>query len=135
MDMSDETNITLGQMVGQVDVALGVKNDAGDKVKINVTIDFSTASDQDVRQWLGSNRVIAGQRPWRSLSKDELEGLNGKVFMAQDIGKKVKSRAEQINALIGAGLPKNLAEFAIDNPVEFAQVTCELESGLGGDDE
>ena len=118
------SNNTLGMAIGSVKQALSITNEANEKVSITVSIDFSTASDQDVRQWLTSNRIIAGQRPWRKLSKGELEALNGKTFVAQDVGRKVKSRTEQIQAFINAfvasgvdeNMAKTLATAAIDNP-------------------
>ena len=95
----------------------------GTSVTNTIYVDFSTASDTDIKNWLVSNRVIAGQRPWKNLTEDELKDLDGKTFVAQTIGTKVKTREEQVQALESAGLPRNLAEFAVDNPAEFAKVT------------
>ena len=117
----------IGQMLGVVTHAFSITNDAGDKQTLSVKIDFRTASDQDIKTWITSNRIIAGQRPWRALSKAELEALNGSTFIAQDIGRKVKSREERIQAYVNAGIPRKLAEVAIDNPVKFAEVMGEVE--------
>jgi hypothetical protein len=113
-----EDNI-LGKAIGKVSHSFNITNDAGNKVSLTITVDFSTASDQDIKSWLVSNRVIAGQRPWRALSKAELKAINGRTFMAQNIGQKVKSREEQIQTLVAAGLPRKLAEFSVDNPAAF----------------
>jgi hypothetical protein len=87
----------IGQLIGIVKHTFSIKNNAGDEVKgITIKIDFSTVNDTDIQSWLCSNRVIAGQRPWRGLSAEELEGLNGKTFNANTIGQKVKSREEQL---------------------------------------
>jgi hypothetical protein len=109
----------LGRAIGKVSHSFNITNSNDEKVSLTVAVDFSTASDQDIKSWLVSNRIIAGQRPWRALSKVELEALNGKTFIAQNIGQKVKSREEQIQALQAAGLPRKLAEFSVDNPAAF----------------
>jgi len=114
----------IGRAIGIVKHTLSITNVHEDKVQITVNVDFRTASDVDIKTWLTSNRVIAGQRPWRSLSKDELEALNDQTFIAQNIGQKVKSREEQLvtleNGFISAGVDaakaKLLAMTAMDNP-------------------
>ena len=115
---------TLGQRIGEVSKACKVTNAKGEAVTINVNIDFSASTDTDIRSWLASDRIIAGQRPWRALSKSELEALDGQTFSANTIGTKVKSREEQIASLIvtftNAGLTHakalELAEAAMNNP-------------------
>ena len=124
--MNDLTNKTIGQAIGVVEHSFNITNDAKEKVQLRVKIDFTTASDNDIKGWLTSNRVIAGQRPWRSLSKEELQELDGQTFIAQSIGQKVKSREEKVQALVNAGLPRELAEFSVDNPEEFARVVGAL---------
>ena len=121
----DTTNDkTLGQRIGKVSKACKVTNAKGDAVTINVIIDFSTSSDSDIRTWLASDRIIAGQRPWRALSKKEIEELDSQTFNANSIGTKVKSRSEQLNDLmtvfVNAGVDATqayeLATAALDNP-------------------
>jgi hypothetical protein len=115
----------LGKAIGKVSHSFNITNSNDEKVSLTVAVDFSTASDSDIKAWLVSNRIIAGQRPWRALSKIELESLNGKTFVAQNIGQKVKSREEQIQQLVAAGLPRKLAEFSVDNPQAFQEaVNC-----------
>ena len=84
----------IGQSIGIVDHSFSITNDHGDKVTVSAKVDFSTATDQDIKGWVISNRIIAGQRPWRALSKSELEGLKDQTFLAQNIGRKVKSEEE-----------------------------------------
>ena len=110
---------TLGRMIGRIKHNLSITNDAKEKVQLGITIDFSTATDLDIKGWAVSNRVIAGQRPWRSLSEDELLDLDGQTIMAVDIGRKVKSRQERIASYTSMGLPLNLAETAVDSPDRF----------------
>lgn len=115
---------TVGKAIGIVSHSFSIKNDRDEKVTLNIKVDFRTCSDQDIKGWIASNRIIAGQRPWRSLSLDELKELNGKTFNANSIGQKVKSRREQLNDLVttftnaGVGLEKanQLATAALDNP-------------------
>ena len=99
----DTTNDkTLGQRIGKVSKACKVTNAKGDAVTISVIIDFSTATDMDIRTWLASDRIIAGQRPWRALSKQEIEELDSMTFNATSIGTKVKSETETTQAMLNS---------------------------------
>ena len=121
---------TIGATIGIVKHTFSIKNDAGDKVQLTIEVDFNTASDTDIKAWLVSNRVIAGQRPLRTLSKEELENLNHTTFIAQDIGRKVKSREEQIQTLVSAGLSEKLARFKLDSPDKFQAAMNKYEAAL-----
>lgn len=113
----------LGQAIGVVSHTFSIKNDMGDEVKsLTVKIDFSSASDNDVKNWLCANRVIAGQRPWRKLNLKELKALDGKTFKATTIGMKVKSIAEQRAAIEQVLRAAGVAEEDLD-----AMVTAALE--------
>lgn len=125
---------TIGKMIGVVGHTCKVsQSKGGASTTINIKIDFSTATDQEIVSWLVSNRAIAGQRPWRDLSIDELNDLNGQTFVAQSIGQKVKSRQEKIQALVNAGLPESLAIFSVDNPEAFNKVVGNLDLTKGED--
>ena len=113
---------SLGKLIGVVNHTFSITNDNKDKVQLSIDIDFTGASDQDIKGWLVSNRIIAGQRPWRKLDRDELEGMKDGVFISQNIGQKVKGRSEKVRDLINVGIPEDLAGFAVDNPVEFKKV-------------
>ena len=118
---------SLGELIGLVSHVFSITNDAGDKVQLNINIDFTGASSQDIKGWLVSNRIIAGQRPWRKLGKGELESLGGRSFAAESIGRKIKERgkrgrSEKIEDLIDAGIPEDLAGFAVDNPEGFKEI-------------
>ena len=110
---------TLGKLIGKVRHSFKIKNDDNETVQLTITVDFSTSSDIDVKSWLVANRVIAGQRPWRALSAAELKALNGQTFIANEIGRKVKSRAERIAVYTSMGLPVAMATIAVDNPAKF----------------
>lgn len=120
--MSETTTNTLGLAIGLQKHSCKVTLPTGESASISVYVDYSTASDNDIINWLNSNRIIAGQRPWRGLSLDEVKALDGQTFTAQNIGQKVKSREEKVQALVNAGLPRQLAEFSVDNPAEFNKV-------------
>ncbi len=109
----------IGQLIGKVRHNLSITNDAKEKVQLAIIIDFTTATDLDIKGWAVSNRVIAGQRPWRSLSEAELLDLDGQTIMAIDIGRKVKSRAERIAVYTSMGLPEPMAIIAVDEPAKF----------------
>ena len=123
-----ENTQTLGQIIGKIRHTFSITNDAKEKVQLAVWIDFTTASNTDITGWVTSNRVIAGQRPWRALSKSELEDLDGETIFATDIGRKVKSRAEKIATLMAVGLTEHFAEIAVDNPAEFQAIQRKAES-------
>lgn len=115
-------NLTLGQMIGKVEDNFSITNDAGDKVQLRISFDFSTSSDADIRSWLAGNRRIALQRPTRSMNAEEIRELNGNVIMAVDAGKKVKSLAER-KAEAKATLGALKAHF----PDEYEIVMAEME--------
>lgn len=120
---------TIGSKIGIVRHSCKVSQyKGGPSTSFTISIDFTTASDADITSWLCSNRIIAGQRPWRGLSEEELADLDGKVFIAQNIGQKVKSRADQIQALVNAGLPETLATFAVDNPTKFQETVKDIDT-------
>lgn len=116
----------LGKLIGKVKHAFSIKNHAGDQVKLSVTFDFSTCSDADLKSWLVSDRTIALQRPTRMLSAEEIQELDGTVILANEAGRKVKSRSERIAELTAIGIPEKLAELAIDNPDSFATIMADL---------
>lgn len=119
---------TLGKLIGLVGHRFTVTNDAQAEVSIDVGFDFSTSGDADIKSWLVGNRTIAFQRPLKKLSASEISELDGTTIIAQDAGKKVKSRQEQImafqNAFIAAGVDEDkaglLAIAAVDNPQALA---------------
>ena len=113
-------NKTLGQMIGVVKHHFDITLDNGTRTSASVDIDFSAVLDNDVKSWLCSNRVISGQRAWRKMSLDEIaSNVNGTTFQAGSIGQRVKTRAEKITTYTSMGLPLDLAEVAVDDPVKF----------------
>ncbi len=128
------TSLTLGQQIKTKHHTFSIKNDAGEKVQLSVWIDFTTATDLDITGWLISNRIIAGQRPWRALSMDELKALDGVTILATEIGRKVKSRAEKIATYTSMGLTDAFAIMAVDQPAKF-QAMMEQVDAMSTEDE
>ena len=111
---------TLGQLIGVVKHHFDITLDNGTKASASIDIDFSAALDNDITSWLCSNRGISGQRAWRKMSLDEfIKDVNSQTFMAGTIGQKVKTHAEKIATYTSMGLPLDLAEIAVNDPVKF----------------
>ena len=122
-------NKTIGQIIGVVKHNLDITLDSGAKTNARIDVDFTSASDTDIKSWLCSNRVISGQRAWRKMSLNEFHDIvDRQTFAASSIGQKVKTRAEKVAVYTSMGLPANLAELAVDNPVKFQQIMDKIES-------
>ena len=113
---------TLGKLIGKVVDNFAITNDAGDKVQLRLTFDYSTATDTDIKNWLNGNRRIALQRPARAMSKVELESMNGSTIIAIDAGKKVKTKAERI-----AEAKATIAALKANFPDELESIMNEME--------
>ena len=112
--------LTIGQAIGVVQHTLSIELNNGSKGTATINIDFALATDTDINTWLCSNRTISGQRAWRSMTFEEfMSTVHGQTFQAGQIGQKVKTRAEKVSVYTSMGLPANLAEMAVDNPVKF----------------
>ena len=118
-----EVELTIGQTIGVVKHNLDITLDNGAKGNATVHIDFSATSDNDIKSWLCSNRVISGQRAWRKMSTEEFNNdVDGNTFQAGTIGQKVKTRSEKIAVYTNMGLPQDLAELAVDEPEKFQTI-------------
>jgi len=122
--------MTLGQAIGKVVDNFAITNDAGDKVQVKLTYDFSTATDADIKSWLCGNRRIALQRPARAKSRAELQGLNGMTIMAIDAGKKVKTLAEKKDEA-----RRILLALKTCYPEEYQSIMAEVEADSMTDEE
>lgn len=118
--------MTLGQSIGKVRHTFSNTNDAKDKVQLTINIDYTGCTDNEIRNWLCSNRVIALARPLSKLSMEEMIEIDGTTMVASTIGQKVKSREESITILMTAGLPRELAEMAVDRPEVLAKAKIEV---------
>ncbi len=104
-----------------------ITNNAGDKVNVTFTVDFSNASEEDMANWALSNRVISGQKVWRELSKDEImTNVNGKTFDARNIGKSIVSKDKQIKKVAETfGVDYEIAKTIVENPELIKQFVSE----------
>ena len=134
----------IGTLIGTVKHTFSNTNDQGDKCQLTINLDFSTTSDNDIRAWLCSNRVIAFARPLSKLTLDEMKAQDGLTFMASDIGKKVKSRAETVemiyNGFLSTGMDEKLAreyaDLAADSPQAMDKATNMVnDENVSDDDE
>ena len=98
------------------------KLDNGEKVQLTINFDFSGVDEDQIIEWALSNRVIAFQRVLRALNKEEAEKLNNSTIHALECGKKIESKSEKIRKLIAAGIPKKIAELAVENPEALANL-------------
>lgn len=71
----------------------------GYKIVLNVEIDFNDVSEQQLRQWAASNRIIALQRNLRTLTTKTLEDMSESTVKvhASQCGMKVVSKEETIS--------------------------------------
>jgi len=113
---------TIGQMIGKIEHTFETTLDSGEKVRLTVTFDFTHSPDDMIRSWLVGNRVIAFQRPVRPLALEEAKKLNGRTIAAHNAGKKIESREQQIRKLEAIGLPRKIAELAVDNPDKLEEL-------------
>ena len=113
--------MNLGQLIGKVIDNFAITNDAGDKVQLKLTFDYSTATDIDIKSWLNGNRRIALQRPARAMSEDELKSMNNTTIIAVDAGKKVKTKAERIKEA-----QATIAALKANFPEEYANMVSEM---------
>jgi hypothetical protein len=121
----------LGKIIGKIRHSFNITNHAGEKTSVSVTFDFTTSSDADIKSWLASDRTIAVQRPARSLSLDEIKtSYDGTTILANECGKKIKSRAERIAELVNlftsAGVndetATKMAEDMLNDPAKMAEL-------------
>ena len=127
----------IGMLIGKITHAFNVTpHGSKTKTPLSVTLDFTTASDADIKSWLASDRTIAMQRPMRSLTSDEiLANYDKQTILASDVGKSIKSRTERIAELVNVGLPNDVAELAIDNPASFAEIMASVKAPSDDDEQ
>lgn len=119
--------MTLGETIGIVRHSFTNTNDAKEEaLQLTINIDFRGSSDIEIKNWLCSNRVVAFARPLSKLTRDEMDELQGDTIAASSIGQKVKSREESIAILMTAGLPREIAELAVDNPEAMAKAEIKV---------
>ena len=92
-------NESIGKEIGVVTDKFKITNDAGEVVdSVTVKFDFSTVGVDELKVWLVGNRKIALQGQLRKLSKEEIEEFSGSVVLAQNAGRKIESKEEQLRS-------------------------------------
>jgi hypothetical protein len=119
----------LGALIGVVEHSFKITNSRDESTSLKLRYDFTNATDNQIKSWLASNRTIAWQRANRTLSLNELNGVDGSTVVASNASKKAKSRDQQIADLVNAGIPEQLAVIAVDNPGALEQITASVENG------
>ena len=97
----------------------------GSSVSSKFSIDISGMPIKRLVKMGIESMIIRARKPWSSLTPDEHKTMiDGSTIHWTRIGKKVKSREENITDLMAAntGMPKEMAEYAIDNPLKFAEI-------------
>lgn len=109
----------LGMLIGSVRHTFGIMANDGSKRSVNVTFDFSTSTDDEIKSWLVGNRAIAAQKPPKSMTMAEaLEVYDGKVIFASEAGKKAESESQVV--------AKMASQMASKTPEEKAALIAEL---------
>lgn len=108
-----------GKMAGTLKTTWSTKNDQGDTVKVNGEVDFTGIDPNECAKWALKQLVIRRQAVERKLDASEIP--TSPKLHASQMGLKVVSREEQIQKLMGFGLPRAAAELAIDNPGALAK--------------
>lgn len=93
-------------------------------VVLNVELDFTGATREELIEWAVGDRKIAAQRWLRSKTPEYLNELQKSGFRvhAREAGKQVKTREEKITEFVNMGIPQNIAEIAVDNPEKLEQM-------------
>ena len=88
----------------------------------NALVDYSGMSIASILAYADDNRIIALQRPLRTMSDDELRKhlANPLKMHATACGGKIVTDAERIAALVRAGMPEPLARLSVTDPTKFA---------------
>jgi hypothetical protein len=107
---------------------------SGFTVIVNAGIVYDGLPLSQVFEWATANRVIPLQRILRDKCTPEfLQELHktGLKISASDCGKPITSREDKVRDLMGRGYPQEAAEFAVDNPAEFAAELAKIKKPKG----
>ena len=88
--------------------------------RLDIKIDFTGWTVQDIVDMAISPLVIARQRVWREMSVEALKAENGKTFMASDMGKKPSQQVDVQAAF--------MARFAAASAEDQAKMLAELQA-------
>ena len=121
--------ITLDMVISGVSIkrTWSTKNEAGETAKMNASIDFEGITLSQLCELACQPLVIRRQAIERKLSVSEIESSKGSVIHYSQMGLKVKSREEKVQEIMSAGLPRKLAEKAVDDPKGFKLLMDSME--------
>lgn len=104
-----------------------VTNHNGETISVTFTVDFSTASEEEKAKWALSNRVIAAQKAWRPLSRDDIvANVHGKTFDARFIGRSIQTREKRIEQTMATmGVSRKIARYIVDSPDKLEKMVDE----------
>jgi len=95
------------------------KNENGETAKMQASIDFEGITLGQLCKLACQPLIIRRQAIERKLSVSEIEASKGSTIHWSQMGLKIKSREEKIQEIMSAGLPRTLAERAVDDPQGF----------------
>jgi len=113
--------ITLDTVISGISIkrTWSTKNEAGETAKMNASIDFEGITLGQLCELACQPLVIRRQAIERKLSVEEIESSKGSTIHWSQMGLKIKSREERVQDIMAAGLPRKLAEKAVDDPQGF----------------
>ena len=99
-------------------------------VIVPLTIDYRGCSGLEVAGWSMGNRVIAWQGAVKKLEPEFIRELSksGLTVHARTAGNRVMSRDEHIAEYMAGGLPRVLAEIAVDDPARYSELMAEVDA-------
>jgi len=100
----------------------------GYSITLNIQMDFSGCTRDEIVAWALAERKVALQRVLRSKSPEFLQQLaddGGLQVHARDAGRNIKTRDERVTELTESGVPRNVAEVLVDNPEKLSQLLNE----------
>lgn len=121
---------TLGKLIGIIAHSFNITNNAGDKASLKVYFDCTTASDDEIRSWIASDRCIALARPSRGLDINTIKSLDGTTIMATKAGHKPKSPKERIEDLVASGMDEQMATIMVNDPVLFDKMMATAKASM-----
>jgi len=101
---------------------------SGYSITLNIQMDFSGCTRDELVAWALAERKVALQRVLRGKSPEFLQQLaddGGLQVHARDAGRNIKTRDERIDELTESGVPRNVAEVLVDNPEKLSQLLNE----------
>jgi hypothetical protein len=117
---------TLGNQIGIVESSFSITNSNDDKVDLRIKFDFRSTSDEKIKALLtGQGCVVAFQNGGgrRGMSAAALRELDGMTVLAHQAGCKVRTKAQQVEDYVNAGIPAHVAKFMVENPDKLGDIT------------